>query len=623
MLYLHYPLYRLFGGGLAGSEFARQVISILAYPALLVLFFRAFTRDWPRTLAWSVIVYATSIALGLYAVLTPSVSMLGVRSSMPIVATVVIRRLRASRFRGALIGIALGASLLFGTEQGAAFIAAYVIVSAIVMAHSCERRRLGVEVTQAVAVALLTLATTLVVLGGFAGLRSSLRYNFLLVAQNQFWYYGIPPNTFPATWRDVVAMMRQMPLIPVTLAEITIIATVMCRRLWRERDESLAERPDYALAMLALYGLFSCASLGGMFFHTYVHPCARVVLLITAVELDRRFVARKEWTLRLVDPRLSVAAATAVGLMFVTAPMARRAVDWTVYHVVAYHLGQPRGFELSGMWPSAITEAEHIVDAHRRPGGDPPTVWSTYSGLLEEHLGSFNPSSFDYTLHALGPENRQRYLASFRTTRPDLVQTVLPRYSDVEIWMMQTSWDFYRELLEKYQVTDTTHSSAFWERSPRANPAPAPAWSAAVPLGTSSVEIPADAWMPRDGRTRLLEVELDYVAANPLGRVPLIGAMPRYFVSARRAIARYPVSLDPHLTTGRFPVIIRGGERPTLIFQVFSLFPGARLDVRAVRVSLVPVSDANAAWFADLVHTEQARNSLGPGGDSTGLYRWR
>ena len=138
-----------------------------------------------------------------------------------------------------------------------------------------------------------------------------------------------------------------------------------------------------------------------------------------------------------------------------------------------------------------------------------------------------------------------------------------------------------------------------------------------------SIEIPTDTWLPRDGRARLLEVELDYVATNALGRIPLLGAMPRYFVDATNAVARYPVSLDPSLSTTRFPIIVRGGTRPTLNFQVYSLFPGARLTVSGIRVSPVTISDANAEWFAGLVRTEQARNPLGPGEDSTGLYRWR
>src|SRR3954469_21170580 len=49
--YLHYLPFRLFGGGFLASEITRQLISIIAYPAVLVVFFRAFTRDWPRTLA--------------------------------------------------------------------------------------------------------------------------------------------------------------------------------------------------------------------------------------------------------------------------------------------------------------------------------------------------------------------------------------------------------------------------------------------------------------------------------------------------------------------------------------------------------------------------------------------
>ena len=54
---------------------ARQLIAVVAFPLVLVVFFRAFTRDWRKTLALSVLTYLVSRVLPVSAVTTPLVSM--------------------------------------------------------------------------------------------------------------------------------------------------------------------------------------------------------------------------------------------------------------------------------------------------------------------------------------------------------------------------------------------------------------------------------------------------------------------------------------------------------------------------------------------------------------------
>ena len=61
--YLHYLPFRLFGGDLTASELSRQLIAILAYPVVVVLFIRAFVQDWSCVLALALIVYCVSILL--------------------------------------------------------------------------------------------------------------------------------------------------------------------------------------------------------------------------------------------------------------------------------------------------------------------------------------------------------------------------------------------------------------------------------------------------------------------------------------------------------------------------------------------------------------------------------
>ena len=102
----------------------------------------------------------------------------------------------------------------------------------------------------------------------------------------------------------------------------------------------------------------------------------------------------------------------------------------------------------------------------------------------------------------------------------------------------------------------------------------------------------------------LMTVEVEYEARNPLARVPLIGANPRFLVGITGALPHTPVSLDPYVTKVRFPLVAAPGATPTLAFRIFSLLPGASLEVRHLRVWQVPVSPANQQWLAEMVRQE-------------------
>ncbi len=62
----------------------------------------------------------------------------------------------------------------------------------------------------------------------------------------------------------------------------------------------------------------------------------------------------------------------------------------------------------------------------RRANIERRCVWSTYSTMLESSEAMFHPS-FDYIIHALGPQNRRAVSApTFTSSHPDIVQTVKP-----------------------------------------------------------------------------------------------------------------------------------------------------------------------------------------------------
>jgi hypothetical protein len=257
-----------------------------------------------------------------------------------------------------------------------------------------------------------------------------------------------------------------------------------------------------------------------------------------------------------------------------------------------------RGFEVAGIWPQTLASDDSLVRAHSGPNAAPPRIWSTYAGWLEARSGIFQPS-FDYVIHPLGPENRRVYLEAFRAMRPDLVQTVRPVYTPYELWIENANWDFYHELLRNYTIAGQTPWSFFWQRRADSAAAPQSLGGGTPPPGSAEITLPA---VPSDAGSpvTVLEVELEYDAKNPFRRLPVVGPMPRYLVGVEGAKTPMPISLDPWVSTSRFPVFARPGQTPVLHFQSVSLLPGAAITVRSIRVSVVPIDPRNAVWLQEL-----------------------
>jgi hypothetical protein len=273
--------------------------------------------------------------------------------------------------------------------------------------------------------------------------------------------------------------------------------------------------------------------------------------------------------------------------------------------VVRDHVIRRAEFRVGGIWPKTMHDDEAVVASRTSPTGQLPSIWSTYSGWLEARYGLFHPS-FDYIIHALGPANRAQYLERFRATTPQLVQTVLPTYTQYEPWIEETSWDFYEDLLKRYAVVQKTPWSLFWERQPADAPPDQLLGEPTVDSGTQIAalgSVPPSPGMP----VTLMTVEVEYRARNPLARIPLIGSNPRFLVGITGALPHTPVTLDPYVTKARFPLVAAPRATPTLAFRTFSLLPGASLEVRHIRVWQVSVTPANQLWLADLVRQQSGQ----------------
>jgi hypothetical protein len=598
--YLHYWLYRLLGGGLRGSELARQLIAAAAFPAVFLVVFRGFTGTWSRAFCLAAAAMAVSFILTLSAVLFASNGMLGVRSALATLVPVALYLTPTRRVRVLAGGLMLGGALFVSTEQGMAAVAAYALVSAVTIARRPHRSRF-VEAAATVAVSIITLVLCLIVVGGFGGMRGALRYNFRVVPMDQYWFFGVPPNHFVPSWGAGLHMLGAVPNVGAALLLAVIAASLLMRRLWLTPDGDVGRRL-FALAMLAVYGLLSTISLLGVFTPAYAEPCWRIIIILALLECSTvadRLDAKSGHRGWFAVPRsLAVGALGLVAWAATTIRLIPTALTISLPHILVDHVLGDARFGITGIWPETLVDAQAVIDSHRGPDGRLPTLWSTYAGWIEARNGMFHPS-VDYVIHALGP-GRQAYVDAFRAQQPGLVQTVRPSYTPYEAWIENNDWPFYDELLANYRVVGVTPWSLFWERRTGPRLVARSAGIISIPAGTTSVQLPPIA-LDSTTAPSLLVIDVEYETKNPLHWLPIVGPSPRYLVGIDGAVSRLAVSLNPYSGHTRFPLVLKPGQTPILHFQAFSLLPGVTLAPRTLRVSIVPLDAGNQPWFAELV----------------------
>jgi len=599
--YIHYWLYRAFGGGFAGSELARELFATTIYCATFVIIFFAFTKNWARTFALSAAALAASYLLHMAAMLFAINGMLSLRSALPTLLPVAL--LIPQRNRRVVIGGAmLGMSLFMSTEQGLAAVLAFALVSLLGILGQPDRRERALELGASLGIAIVLFLVALLLVGGFAGMRGALRYNFRVIPMDQYWYFGAPPNVFVPSWRAAVRMLIAVPPIGIPVVLGAVAAIWYCWSFARSADAASRQR-RFAFAFLAVYGVVSCASLLGVFTMVYAQPCTRVLLILGLLESSRNVVSfanRMTWR-----PIVGLAAFEVLGVLalsldaFVRIDLLPTTLFESLPHIVRDHWIGGQRFSIAGIWPETLREGQAEVNAHRTPDGKPPVIWSTYAGWLEGRNAVFHPAT-DYIIHALGPDGRQEYVDKFRSTRPDLVQTVRPSFTFYEGWLENMSWSFYDALLDSYRVDATTPWSFFWTR--RTTPADSLqlVGMMSVPAGLDSVRFPR-VFSDRDSTPVLIEVEVEYETHNPLHILPVVGATPRYLIGIQGSMSPYAFSLDPFVRRGRFPLVVAPGQMPLLRFATYSLLPGASWTPKTIRLFRRPIDAGTAAWFNDLL----------------------
>ena len=593
--YLHLIPFSLFGGSFMASEMTRQLLSIVVAVAVFILFFRAWTGSWGEGLPFTVVGLIALIPLRVNALMFPINSMLGLRSTVPLLVGLHLY-LRPDGWRASVERAALFAlAMLCGIEQGSAAIAAFMGVSVIL----AFRRRDAKAVLRSVGVAALGGVFFVLILFVMTpkGFLSVIAFNFRALPADQFWYFGGPPNPFLFTVSQFLIFGRYMTWT------IIVAGTVgwTLARLWRGATVA-NPREVVAEGFLAVYALASTASMLGTWNVVYLQPAVRAALILALLAARREWAARK-YTLRVSDALRrrtpTYAMLGVIGFSIAGYPLATISVLRTPWHILYVHGFLGEGPVMTEDWDRSIQLGEAMVDDRRAVLHRNPTIWSTYASYLEWKMGVFHPS-FDYIIHALGPENRAAYAATFVARKPDIVQTLEPTYTAYEEWLEVNHWDFYRPLLRDYEIAARGPWSYFWFRRPTAfDDHPQVIVDTPVPPGRLAIAIDNRAAAPDS--IGLFEVTVHYHVLNPWRRIPVVGSLPRYLVHVLGTANHNPISLAPYARTRVFPVVTSGPTEIHLVGEVRSLVGGATLVFDSIRVERLAIAPKNRRWAADFI----------------------
>ncbi|MCI2047326.1 MAG: hypothetical protein LKJ90_06385 [Faecalibacterium sp.] len=127
-------------------------------------------------------------------------------------------------------------------------------------------------------------------------------------------------------------------------------------------------------------------------------------------------------------------------------------------------LAARRGIGTSGTQIPALggtsTYTAALCTADTLTGGD--AVFSVYATGLETVKGQFQPTGYDYIIHALGQNAQNAYSENFAAGEYRWVQTPnLP----VDGWLALQNWYFYRQVWRYYDKVQATEYSWLWQRA--------------------------------------------------------------------------------------------------------------------------------------------------------------
>ncbi len=591
--------FKLLGANIFANEVCKWLIPVSFFLVTAFSFFVITLRSWMKA----------TIALALFVIVlipladdlvAPGNSLLGLRSSMPIVVAGLIaltcnRQLRFRKFKvpikQLLIVLALSLAFFMSTENGLYAIFAYLLVQSVLAWKSKDggfSKQLGGLALELIAVCLLIMVLFTIATHGHP--LAPLTYALRTIPSAQFWYFGGPPNTF-LDWHNLAYFaLLSAKVFFFVCATVWIYILSLRMKLMTHEDSN-------AYLFLGVYGLVSCVTLLGYANVIQLSPLMKSLLAILAVlgiKLFIYYAVKFKKTSRPYYKRTVVSMVFCVSVLVMLISSLHYFNKISPYHYVdslrairsARH-SRDGAFATSATgWESALAAFPELDSARQ---GE---LWSTYTSLYESNRGILNPSvgGFDYIIHALGRDNFNTYVQQFTKVKPHYVITMKPDYFLYEQWLWTSNWQFYRQLLTNYVIIKQNTSHYLWEY--RGSHAVNTEQSHNLTVARNSVTLPSGS---SGLDPTLLELTLTYKATTQFN---LLHALPRYLLKTKDTGLQYDISLPSDETQQVFVVpIFPDNKKPELTAYTDGLLPFAHLKINSATYRILQTDHANLAPF--------------------------
>lgn len=93
------------------------------------------------------------------------------------------------------------------------------------------------------------------------------------------------------------------------------------------------------------------------------------------------------------------------------------------------------------------------------------SLWSTFSTAVDVLTDTYHPSGFDYMEYALGRDQQEHYLTSFRDSKASFVQTMNPEFNPWDVWDKGQNAYFWEELYKGYVPFTRNSTSIYWRKT--------------------------------------------------------------------------------------------------------------------------------------------------------------
>lgn len=334
-----------------------------------------------------------------------------------------------------LYGVAASIAIAWSNDYG---IASFLALLIIYTFHHISRKRsfflgyivyiLAVILGTGIIVSLLTL--------GHA--QEWFTYNFLSVAPNQFWFFDVSPDR-------KLFYIQDFPFYGTSI----ISAAMILYFFWKKYQKKETLRDHLLLFLLlttnaAMYGYTFGAGIGGL-----KEPINMVVYIIGFTAILQ--AVRKKIT----TPSLEIVIFLMCSV-FVAGMLMNR-----------FQKIEEKHQNVQGEYIKAL--GGHFIGFGKdlkkfQEFENPEAVFSTYASAFEALHGTFQPSGYDYIIHAIGENSRNEYMQAFRDADPEYVTTIRADFTVWEMWVSRANWFFYRELLKEYEPVTHSLYNVFWKK---------------------------------------------------------------------------------------------------------------------------------------------------------------